>query len=110
MPLFEYRCNSCQALTEALIRTGDNSAVTCGYCGSADMARLVSRFSVRSAAKPKYSEEFREKTLPFLKSQPGAREYLAEGQGSEEARSFALTERVGEKIDSALEQQVFRQP
>jgi putative FmdB family regulatory protein len=108
MPLFEYRCHRCQAITEALIPPGSSSPPTCAQCGSADLERLVSRFSFRAARKPKYSEEFREKTLPFLKSQPGAREFLAEGPGSEEAKSFELSERIGEKIDAALERQVFR--
>lgn len=109
MPLFEYRCNRCQSITEVLIRPGA-AAARCALCASEDVARLVSRFSVKSSAPEKYSEEFREKTLPFLKNQPGAREFLAEGGGSEEARSFELTERIGERVDSALEQQVFLKP
>lgn len=110
MPLFEYRCNCCQAITEVLTRPGDGSGVRCGNCASMDLARLISRFSIRSAGPAKYTEEFREKTLPFLKGQPGAREFLAEGGESEESKAFALTERIGERIDTVLEHQVFRTP
>jgi putative FmdB family regulatory protein len=110
MPLFEYRCNRCLGSTEVLVRPGDPAAlVQCASCGSSDVARAISRFCFKPARAEKYSEDFREKTLPFLRSRPGARELLAEGGESEEAKAFAVTERIGEGIDRALENQVFRQ-
>jgi hypothetical protein len=72
--------------------------------------RLVSRFSFKPARAEKYNDEFREKTLPFLKSRAGAAELFAEGGESDESKAFALTERIGERVDAALETQVFRQP
>lgn len=104
MPLFDYRCNRCNTVTEAFIRAmGEGGQVVCSHCGSVDTVRLVSRFVVRAQRTPKYSEEFREKALPFLKTRPGVGELLAESGQSEEAATFELTERIGARVDGVLE-------
>jgi putative FmdB family regulatory protein len=102
MPLFEYRCNQCSEVTEALLPTAV-AAVECRHCSSPETVRLVSRFTLKSQRAEKYTEAFRERTLPFLKSRPGAQELLAEGGRSEEAAAFELTERIGARVDAALE-------
>ena len=109
MPLFEYGCRQCGAVTEVFVR-GHSAppSSTCERCASSDTVRLVSRFIFRAAHDAKYDETFRERMLPFLKTQPGAREALAEGSGSEEARAFELTEQIGERVDRTLEREVFR--
>ena len=108
MPLYDYRCRQCGAVSEVFLRPGETRAVQCDGCASPDMVRMVSRFSFKAARAAKYDEGFREKMLPFLKTQPGAREALAEGSGSEEARAFELTEQIGEHVDRTLDQHVFR--
>jgi len=40
MPIYEYRCRSCDATFEVLVR-GSN-AVTCPHCGSASLDKLIS--------------------------------------------------------------------
>ena len=45
---------------------------------------------------------------PSLKSRPGAQDYFNQSGESEEAKAYKLTERIGERIDTALEQKVFR--
>ena len=109
MPLFDYRCGDCSALTEVFRRgSGVQPAlVRCARCGSGNTARAVSGFSFRAPRRPKYSEEFREQAAPFLMSRPGAQEYFAEGSGSPEAKLHALTERIGERVDSVLQGEVF---
>jgi putative FmdB family regulatory protein len=109
MPLFDYRCRGCGCVTEVFIKgIGDQPGVPCGRCASTDTVRLVSRFTFRASRADKYSEEWREKAMPFLKSRPGAAELLAEGGESEEAKAYALTEKIGERVDSALENRVFK--
>jgi putative FmdB family regulatory protein len=46
MPIYDYRCTRCQALTSVFVRTV-NSAVDaqCRECGSADLERALSRFA-----------------------------------------------------------------
>jgi putative FmdB family regulatory protein len=108
MPLFDYRCRSCGAVTEVFVhRMEAPAAATCGRCASQDTVRLVSRFTFKPSHKAKYSEEFREKTLPFLKSRPGAADLFGEGGESDEAKAFALTEQIGQRVDTALDSQVF---
>lgn len=109
MPLFEYRCNHCGAVTEVLVRPpASEAAVSCGRCASGDVVRMVSRFIVRASRETKYDDSIRERALPYLKSRPGGEEMLAEAGGSEEAATYELTERIGQRVDQALEQNVFR--
>ena len=49
MPLFEYRCSSCGAEFEALVRGSDTAA--CAACGSATLERLLTPFAVSSAGR-----------------------------------------------------------
>jgi len=109
VPLFEYGCRQCGAVTELFVRHySEPPSPPCERCQSSDTVRLVSRFSFKTAQRAKYDESLREKMLPFLRSQPGIGEALAEGSGSEEAREFAITERIGQRVDSVLENNVFK--
>lgn len=47
MPIFEYRCRSCDAVFELLVRSGDLPA--CPACNGADLERLLTSFAVSSA-------------------------------------------------------------
>jgi len=107
MPLFDYRCSRCETVTEVFLRH-PNAPAPCAACGSTETIRLISAFTVKVARQAKYTEEFRERTLPFLKSQPGAGGYFAGGGESEEAKAYHLTEKIGAKVDAALEQKVFK--
>lgn len=44
MPIYEYACSPCgKAFEELVIRRSDESGVKCPACGSADVARRMSR-------------------------------------------------------------------
>jgi putative FmdB family regulatory protein len=104
MPLFEFQCKECQAVTEVLC-SGAGSAqhgVTCGECGSKATAKVISRVSFKVAKPAKYSEDFLHKARPFLRRQKETAEYFAEGKGSEDSKTFELAERIGERIDRTL--------
>lgn len=49
MPLFEYRCLSCQEEFEALVRAGDVPA--CPACGHDRLERLLTAFAVSTAER-----------------------------------------------------------
>jgi putative FmdB family regulatory protein len=104
MPVFEFRCKKCEAVTEVLCR-GPGLAkhqATCGQCGSKAMAKMISRVSFKVVKPAKYSEDFLHTARPFLRRQKETAEYFAEGKGSEDARTFDLAERIGERIDRTL--------
>ncbi|HEX6512955.1 MAG TPA: zinc ribbon domain-containing protein [Chloroflexota bacterium] len=101
MPLVEFQCKACGAASELLLRGADQPR--CGACGSPDLQRLISSFSFKPARPAKYDEQFREKTLPFLKSRPGAEALFAQGGQSEEATAFQLSEAIGDRVDSVLD-------
>ena len=50
MPLYEYYCSECQAITEVLrpMRLADD-AIQCAHCGSDHTARTLSMFAAISA-------------------------------------------------------------
>jgi putative FmdB family regulatory protein len=58
MPIYEYRCPSCDERFEELVRNPDVAAA-CPECGAADARRLISTFAgvggTGSSALPDYS-------------------------------------------------------
>ena len=102
MPLFDYACASCGRRTEVFTRSAPAPAVRCEHCGSEDTTRAISTFAIRVPGAAMYSEEFREKTLPFLKSRPGADAVFGGGGESDEAKAHRLTQEIGKRIDRAM--------
>ena len=104
MPLFEFRCKKCQAVTEIICRNvrAMTRGVSCGQCGSSATTKVISLVSFKVAKPAKYSEDFLHKARPFLRAQKETAEYFAEGKGSEDSRTFKLAEQIGERIDRTL--------
>jgi putative FmdB family regulatory protein len=47
MPIYEYRCNHCtKAFSYLLLNTKEIAELACKFCGSKDLTRLLSSFSV----------------------------------------------------------------
>lgn len=49
MPLFEYRCADCAAVSEVLVGVGAGSndqTVRCEHCGSIKVSKLLSRINI----------------------------------------------------------------
>ncbi len=82
MPVFEFRCKKCQAITEILCWGAGlaQHGVTCGQCGSKATVKVISRVSFKVAKPAKYGEEFLHKARPFLRRQKETAEYFAEGK------------------------------
>ena len=48
VPLYEYRCNTCNQMTSALVYSwSESQEPDCRHCGSSDVQRLISKFSFR---------------------------------------------------------------
>ncbi|ARE40427.1 Reverse gyrase [Rhodovulum sp. P5] len=45
MPIYNYRCNACEAEFELLVRLSSDTAPTCPECDSSDLTRMVSRIA-----------------------------------------------------------------
>lgn len=53
MPIYDYECQSCGAVTELLVLNGREEKPTCPDCGSAQMKKLISTFHAgRSHGNP----------------------------------------------------------
>lgn len=51
MPIYEYRCQQCRAVTAVFVRAissagGDTATPACDQCGSADTQRMMSAFAM----------------------------------------------------------------
>ncbi|MFC2005577.1 zinc ribbon domain-containing protein [Chloroflexota bacterium] len=56
MPIYEYCCNNCQRRFSILVLSPSESPVTCPNCGSAELSRLFSTFSVRKTDQDIYGD------------------------------------------------------
>jgi len=51
MPIFEYRCNKCGHKTEFLEKSGSKGKHVCKDCGSSNLEKILSSFSVGQGDK-----------------------------------------------------------
>ncbi len=51
MPIFEYKCNKCGSKTEFLEKSNSKGNHLCKKCGSSDLQKLFSGFSVGASTK-----------------------------------------------------------
>jgi putative FmdB family regulatory protein len=49
MPIFEFRCKSCDSQFERLVRTTDTDAIACPSCESEQVSRLFSTFASKGS-------------------------------------------------------------
>ncbi len=65
MPIYEYRCNGCQRRISLFSRgfTGSTTSATCPQCGSQDLHRLFSTFSVRKSYMDTYEDILSDRDL-----------------------------------------------
>lgn len=102
MPIYEYRCGSCRKRVSLYYQTfsaAEQATPACPDCGSADLARLVSRVAVMK------SEESRLEDL----SDPSSFGDLDENDPRSVARwarkmGDAMGEDLGEDFDQMVEQ------
>jgi putative FmdB family regulatory protein len=108
MPLFDFQCRKCGAVTEVLSLGGgsESHVVTCAECGSDNTAKLISAVSFKVARRAKYSDEFLHHARGFLQTQKQTAQCFADSKGSEDSRTFQLAERIGERIDRTLASQL----
>ncbi|MCL6471466.1 MAG: zinc ribbon domain-containing protein [Firmicutes bacterium] len=51
MPLYEFKCASCEDTFEKLVLASGNGTVTCPKCGSNDVKKLFSSFGFTSSER-----------------------------------------------------------
>ncbi len=77
MPFYEYRCDACGELHEALQKVSDDPLVECPACGASGLQRLISAPSFRLKGGGWYETDFKS----------GSKRNLAEGADSKPAES-----------------------
>ena len=59
MPIYEYQCRSCHAITEVLvISLSDERYIKCAKCGSEDLNRLVSLVALGNSKAKRAASRF----------------------------------------------------
>ena len=92
MPIYEYGCKQCAGLTSYFTRKYEiPDTVTCDNCGSGDTWKLISLSNYRFPTKHKYSEDFVEKSMPFLKSRKDLKGVFDNEARESETRFVVLT-------------------
>ncbi|MBI4284232.1 MAG: zinc ribbon domain-containing protein [Chloroflexi bacterium] len=56
MPIYEYRCRSCRHRVSILVLNPAESSAICPSCGSTELERLFSTFSVRKSDQSVYDD------------------------------------------------------
>lgn len=59
MPIYEYACNSCKHVFDALQKMSDDALVDCPECGQATLRKLLSAPKFRLAGKGWYETDFK---------------------------------------------------
>ncbi|MFQ5872389.1 MAG: zinc ribbon domain-containing protein [Dehalococcoidia bacterium] len=108
MPIYEFRCRKCSNITSVFVRQYViPESAQCESCGSTKTEKAVSLTNHRVAFKPKYSEDFTEKSLPFLKSRKEFKRAFEENpKESDEAKAFEINEKIGERMDRVITKQI----
>ena len=63
MPIYEYRCNNHHRRVSILVRSFSESSTSCPSCGSTELNRLFSTFSVRKPDQAIYEDILSDKQL-----------------------------------------------
>jgi putative FmdB family regulatory protein len=70
MPIYEYKCKQCGALFEAIVLSGEVSAL-CRTCGSDQVERQLSTFAVSAGGSPSHPQPGSDACLNCPSAQQG---------------------------------------
>ncbi len=82
MPIYEYRCESCEQTLEALQRMSDEPLKQCPSCGKETLSKMVSAASFRLKGGGWYETDFK----------TGKKKQLADSSSSSSSSSGSGTE------------------
>lgn len=59
MPIYEYQCQACEQVSDALQKFSDDPLVTCPECGKDELKKLISAPRFRLAGSGWYETDFK---------------------------------------------------
>jgi len=99
MPIYEYECQQCQAVSGFLVlKKGDESKIACLKCGSKKMSRVISRVTYHRAESDRLDE--------FDTRKPQGEEFYKDSRNVglwAKKRAKELGADLGEKFDEVVE-------
>jgi putative FmdB family regulatory protein len=102
MPIYEYRCQSCNHELEKLQRLSDPVLTVCPECGKAKLRRLISAAGFRLKGAGWYETDFKQGNKRNLAESSGSNSEGASVKGSSGGDGVAAkTESAGSKSDGA---------
>ncbi len=99
MPIYEYECQQCQAISGFLVlKKGDESKIACLKCGSKKMSRVISRVTYQRSESDRLDE--------FDTRKPQGEEFYKDSRNVglwAKKRAKELGADLGEKFDEVVE-------
>ena len=102
MPIYEYRCLTCQGVSSVLVRSTESSPeLACSHCNGKDLRRTISSFAYHRSAAPRAA-------APAFDAPGSSLEYYSDpsnvGRRIEESfnsHGMEMPDSVRENIDAA---------
>lgn len=104
MPLYDYRCNACNATTTVFTQSVFNQVdPVCAQCGGKDLARLVSSFAYHKSASTAAEESGPSPRFPTLDYYKDPRNIGRHVEDSFKKFGVEMPDSVKEQIQAARE-------
>ena len=88
MPIYEYQCDNCHRMTEALLKVGEKGPRKCEHCGG-KLTRVISRTSFQLKGGGWYKDL-------YASTKPGSTDSGESSGGSGETKAAAKSETKSE--------------
>lgn len=107
MPIYEFRCQSCQRRSSFLVRRADDPInPACPGCGSTDLVRLMSSFAYHKSEKARMEEAGEPGASPGLDYYKDPRNIGRWTEKRFQEMGMELPDKVQRMIDEAREGQL----
>lgn len=100
MPIYEYRCQECDAITEAFVRSG-KEPTECPQCGKSALSRLISRAGIIFKGSGFYVTDSKSGSSSKSKTASGGESSTSNDSGGEKKSAESTSAGTGESTSSA---------
>ena len=94
MPIYEYQCDDCNHVLDALQKVSDKPLVDCPECGKTSLRRLISAPNFRLKGEGWYETDFKNKDSKTKKQTEG-------GEDKKSTKSDKKEKKTSSKVETA---------
>ncbi len=85
MPIYEYKCDDCNHVYDALQKVGDKPLVDCPECGKSSLRRLISAPNFRLKGEGWYETDFKKENRKNVADKKDGTSEITESSNDEKA-------------------------